>query len=594
MKPTALMGIENEFKLLRAGMLIPGNEAFPKIIERLPIPYFKKTEGCVRLATGGSFYIDGNEPEVTTAPFYIEPGAVTGLAHNLHLNLNCVLEGLEKADHGVSGTLAPRYLQGYSAHYSFTFPKVAEKASEVAYLLAQTVNPAVHLFVENRKSSGVMFRYREQGRMEICGDYVPDLDNVIAAVSFQAAVLHTLDRWLEQSATLDDIKEKLRYYSPSEQVAPVHSRQGYALRLPQVIREGRRAKLDVFDAQSSFRYKSLLSPIFSTVNTSTVVTAQELLEHFYELAEPASREILSADEQKILLDRVQGKEKLAIDSTGYPVGYTKVRPLAVDPQRAVSPLTTAFGNAVAERKVDGGTLAAQHIGWREINFSYAHNGSSGQVWIPLDDLVSFDRLLEQHPEFLPKIVTKTLSEAELQVMAGLGVKEPYAWLVSKIGEEGVPGTYHHIISFFPELPQDTRLGELMREYYPLSGQEFLEQFHHGLFSSEISKIELKEKNYEIYYDYKIPLLSHHIEKEKIHFTGKDTKEYISYLESSLIPKDNKQRIINPRKDDEAEKKEIEQFPKNSRPSNRLVRTLEEILGASHFDEVISTKKIRRL
>ncbi len=550
MKPAAIMGIENEFKLLRAGMLIPGNEAFPKIVEGLPIPYFKKTDSCVRLETGGSFYIDGNEPEVTTAPFYIEPGAVTGLAHNLHLNLNCVLEGLEKANHDVKGSIAPQYLQGYSAHYNFTFPNITHRTSEVAYLLAQTVNPAIHLFVENRKSSGVMFRYREQGRMEICGDYVPDLDNVIAAVSFQAAILHTIDRWLEQGATLDDVKEKLRYYSPSKQVAPVHSRQGYALRLPQVIKEGRKAKLDVFDAQSSLQYKSL-SPTFSKVNISTgFVTAQELLEHFYELAEPSAQEILSADEQKILLDRVQGIEKLAIDSTGYPVGYTKVRPLAVDPQRAVSSLTKAFGNAVTERKIDGGTLAARHINWQTIHFSYAHNGSSKQVWIPLNDLVSFDRVLEQHPELLPKIITKTLSEEELQVIAALGVEKPYAWLEPKMGEEGIPSTYHNIISFFPELPQDTQLEELMREYHPLSGQEL--ELYSNLLLPEINKIELKEENYEFY--------------NKMHF-----------------------RKVG----EEAEEKEIEEFQKESPPSQRLYQSLEEILGSSIFDE-LSKKKIRSL
>ncbi len=429
-----LMGIENEFKLMRRGIAQDSQSTayFRQIVEQFPIPFYQKSPSCVRLATGGSFYVDGNEPEVTTAPFQLEPGAAIGLASNLALNINCVLEGLRKVNEQEKrGMILPGslYLQGYSAHYSFTFPHLSQRTPEVASLLAQTVNPALQLLLENRKSGGLMFRNRENGRLEICGDYIPAVDDAIAAVAFQSAMLYKIDRWLAEGAEIDDIQHKLRYLLPSAP-EPVRSRHGYKLRTPEVIHHGRQAKVEVID-----KHKPGLGVRFLLKCGTAVrpISAQALLEHFYELCEDAGREVLSQDEGKILLDAVEGKRRLPIDSIGYPEGYTKVKPQSIDPEKAISPLTKALGNAVKARQVDGVHLKPTYLGWDAVGYDCSQNGdsSSQPLWVPLDGLVSFERLVAEHPELLAPMLQKTLTAVQVEALRVLGIEDPAAFLTPR-------------------------------------------------------------------------------------------------------------------------------------------------------------------
>lgn len=450
MNNQALMGIETEFKLLRTGEAVDGKEYFQDIVGGLPIPYFNKAPTCIRLATGGSFYVDGVEPEVTTAPFQIEPGAVSGVAGNLFWNIGLVLQGLKKANASREREL---YLQGYSAHYSFTFPNVTSHHGDICRTLAATVNPAIQLLTENRKSSGVMFRYRENGRVEICADFIPSLEDTVAAVGFQAALLSTIDTWLEQGATVEDVQNKLRYQLPLEQISPVRTREGYILRTPEVIKKGRKAVLSVQDNSLSVNRK---------------ISAQELLEYFVELCEPAAREILLPEEQQILYDSISGKRKLPIDSQGYPQRYTKIAPVPINPLKSVSPLTRAFGNAVQSRKVNGCLLEPAEVTWQVITFRYGQNGTSKLIYVPLDCMVPFDRMIERSPELLSSLADGNITEEQKAELGKLGIAHPEALLVAPAVLFDHHSTVINIITremFGPEIFNDPR--ENIREGYNL-------------------------------------------------------------------------------------------------------------------------------
>ncbi len=447
-----LMGIENEFKLLRAGEIVNGGSYFPALVDRLPIPYFRKSPICVRLATGGSFYIDGNEPEVTSAPFYVEPGAATSVASNLFLSINSVLVAMKKANEEQHAGL---HLNGYSAHYSFTFPEIAPCHREVAYLLATTANPALQLLLENRKSSGIMYRNRENGRLELCGDYIPQPADVIAAVSFQAALLNMIDARLRPGpglfgrlGSVEKVRKLLRFSLP-EPAVPVGSRSGYKLPTPQVIAGGRKALLQMHDAKTGETVK---------------LTAQDLLEYLASLLPSTQDEVLSEGERKLLYDSIEGIRKLPIDANSYPQGYNNVSLVPVDLERARSPLTQALGNAVRPRQVNGGTLTPQQLSWSHVQYQYEHNGSSGELYVPLDDLVAFEALLEQHPALFEPLLRRDLTKRQLQILSQLGFSEPYEILERPADSEQADiNNYLNITDIIPHR-ELRRLEEIVTQY----------------------------------------------------------------------------------------------------------------------------------
>jgi len=171
MDKTVIMRIENEFTLLdQTRDVCDGREHFRGLIEQLNGHYFRKSSSCVRLHTGGSFYIDQENPEITTTPFDLRKDGITALVENLFMQTGVILEALHHYNQHLKRKSLPfRYppycLQGYSAHYSFTFPVIPPYRAEVTKLLAETVNPVVQLFLENRQSRGVMYRYVD-GRSE--------------------------------------------------------------------------------------------------------------------------------------------------------------------------------------------------------------------------------------------------------------------------------------------------------------------------------------------------------------------------------------------------------------------------------------------
>jgi len=402
-----IMGIENEFTLLdTGGNPLNGSLYFSEILKEVDAPCFTKSTTCARLATGGSFYVDEENPEITTSPFLLKEDGITALAENLFLQQGVILEALHRYNQRTRSGL---YLNGYSAHYNFTFPEIAKRNSEVCYLLAQTVNPALQLFLENRHSSGVMYRYREHGRLEICADYIPQKEDVITALAFQVAMLGTIDDWLAKKSYAE-IREILGYTllkTPQE----TNTREGYILRTPEVINKGRNALLRVEDSKGRTRK----------------VTAQNLLEHYFGLFEEVAQEILQPNEMDLLTAAVEGKIKLPIDSRGYPRGYNKISPQPIQVEKAISPLTRALGNSVQDRESGDVQISTLSMRWDELRFNCKLREKEYTLAIPLAELVAFDRIVDD-PVLLVAIVEGKLTTEQRLVLQVMGVKEPEGWV----------------------------------------------------------------------------------------------------------------------------------------------------------------------
>lgn len=325
-----ISGIENEFYLLGPnGSNVNCWDYFDRLLGRINTPYFKYGLG-VWLNSGGKFYIDGHVPEITSAPFYLKPGAVTELTNNLFQNANVLVDAIEEE----------YTLLGYSAHYNFTIPNINSN-KKFTFDLAKTLNPVIQFFVETSQSLGVMFRYREHNRIEVCGDYFPDPKDVEVALAFQTLAFNYLSK--NQSNDLIEINEG--------QVCKIQTKTGYICKIPQVIKEGRRAILKTNHGNMSL---------------------QDLLGYYMDLFRPLADEVLSKEEIILLEDVVNGFRGMPIEKAGLPRGYEDVQHQEVDSKNTCY-LAQSFMNSIEERSFNGINIKPVNMCWNYLILECSNN-----------------------------------------------------------------------------------------------------------------------------------------------------------------------------------------------------------------------------
>ena len=193
--PRAVIGLEAEFNLLVNGHRRRPEKVFgdpSRLVRRRMIP---RTGKSFQLPAGGAIYFDTGVIEVATPIVELEPGCCYRATRLLWEQIRYLRVEL---DHWAKRHRCQCRLQGFSTHYSFSFPNARKSklrnANKLAYLLAHILPVPVILLASNRQSSAVGVRPRRT-RVEVTADFTPDPVLMLATCAFIAGVVQTVLRW---------------------------------------------------------------------------------------------------------------------------------------------------------------------------------------------------------------------------------------------------------------------------------------------------------------------------------------------------------------------------------------------------------------
>src|SRR6478752_7348521 len=193
--PRAVIGLEAEFNLFVKGRRRRPEKVFgdpSRLVRRRMIP---RTGKSFQLPAGGAIYFDTGVIEVATPIVELEPGCCYRATRLLWEQIRYLRREL---DHWARRHKCQCTLQGFSAHYNFSFPTARKSklrnATKLGYLLAHILPVPVILLATNRHSSAVGVRPRRT-RVEVTADFTPDPALMLATCVFIAGVVQTVLRW---------------------------------------------------------------------------------------------------------------------------------------------------------------------------------------------------------------------------------------------------------------------------------------------------------------------------------------------------------------------------------------------------------------
>jgi len=193
--PGAVIGLEAEFNLLVNGRRRRPEKVFgdpSRLVRRRMIP---RTGKSFQLPAGGAIYFDTGVIEVATPIIELERGCCYRATRLLWEQIRYLRREL---DHWSRRHKCQCRLQGFSAHYNFSFPTAQKSkrrnATTLAYLLAHILPVPVILLATNRQSSAVGVRPRGN-RIEVTVDFTPDPALMLATCAFIAGAMETVLRW---------------------------------------------------------------------------------------------------------------------------------------------------------------------------------------------------------------------------------------------------------------------------------------------------------------------------------------------------------------------------------------------------------------
>jgi len=193
--PRAVIGLEAEFNLFVNGRRRRPEKVFgdpSRLVRRRMIP---RTGKSFQLPAGGAIYFDTGVIEVATPIVELEPGCCYRATRLLWEQIRYLRREL---DHWARRHKCQCTLQGFSAHYNFSFPTARKSklrnATKLGYLLAHLLPVPVILLATNRQSSAVGVRPRGN-RIEVTVDFTPDPALMLATCAFIAGAVETVLRW---------------------------------------------------------------------------------------------------------------------------------------------------------------------------------------------------------------------------------------------------------------------------------------------------------------------------------------------------------------------------------------------------------------
>src|SRR6476469_314536 len=193
--PRAVIGLEAEFSLIINDKRELPEKIFgtaQKLIRHKMLP---RTGRSFQLPSGGAIYCDTGVIEVATPIVELEPGCCYRATRLLWEQIRYLRREL---DHWARRHKCQCALQGFSAHYNFSFPTARKSklrhATKLAYLLAHILPAPVILLATNRQRSAVGVRPRGN-RIEVTVDFTPDPALMLATCAFVAGAMETVLRW---------------------------------------------------------------------------------------------------------------------------------------------------------------------------------------------------------------------------------------------------------------------------------------------------------------------------------------------------------------------------------------------------------------
>ena len=191
----AVIGLEAEFNLFINGRRRRPEKVFrdpSRLVRRRMIP---RTGKSFQSPAGGAIYFDTGVIEVATPIVELERGCCYRATRLLWEQIRYLRLEL---DHWAKRHKCQCTLQGFSAHYNFSFPTARKSklrnATKLAYLLAHVLPVPVILLATNRLSSAVGVRPRGN-RIEVTVDFTPDPALMLATCAFIAGAMETVLRW---------------------------------------------------------------------------------------------------------------------------------------------------------------------------------------------------------------------------------------------------------------------------------------------------------------------------------------------------------------------------------------------------------------
>src|SRR6266404_7485603 len=193
--PRAVIGLEAEFNLFVNGRRRRPEKVFgdpSRLVRRRMI---RRTGKSFQSPAGGAIYFDTGVIEVATPIVELEPGCCYRATRLLWEQIRYLRVEL---DHWAKRNCCECRLQGFSAHYNFSFPNARKSkfrnATKLAYLLTHILPVPVFLLATNRQSSAVGVRPRRT-RVEVTADFTPDPALMLATCAFIAGAVQTVLRW---------------------------------------------------------------------------------------------------------------------------------------------------------------------------------------------------------------------------------------------------------------------------------------------------------------------------------------------------------------------------------------------------------------
>jgi hypothetical protein len=190
-----VIGLEAEFNLVLNGRRRRPEKVFgdpSRLVRRRMIP---RTGKSFQLPAGGAIYFDTGVIEVATPIVELERGCCFRATRLLWEQIRYLRREL---DHWSRRHSCHCQLQGFSAHYNFSFPTARKSklhnATKLAYLLAHILPVPVILLAANRQSSAVGLRPRGN-RIEVTVDFTPDPALMLATCAFIAGAMQTVLLW---------------------------------------------------------------------------------------------------------------------------------------------------------------------------------------------------------------------------------------------------------------------------------------------------------------------------------------------------------------------------------------------------------------